>query len=196
MDQEAFNIPVSLLRQFFFCRRIPFLTIVRNLNPPRGKWVDLGVDFHSTVEKLLKRRDLTRLSAKPDYVLKTEVDLYSKKMHMHGSCDGVIFFGENAIALEIKDNDYFNVNIGTKMQLIAYAMLIEEQFKVTVDNCFILLPSSKSIKIKKTLEDERIVFNTIADIEIDCKKGVLPKSCCNENKCTQCEFLNFCADRL
>ena len=72
MVTEYSDLPISLLRQYCFCQRIPFLILVRGLTPPRGAWVSRGIDFHMAMNKLMKRRDLSRFGLTPPYTLESE----------------------------------------------------------------------------------------------------------------------------
>ena len=47
------SLPVSYIRQFCFCPRIPFLSVFLEIKPPSPLWVQDGVDFHEKAAMLV-----------------------------------------------------------------------------------------------------------------------------------------------
>ena len=47
-----------------------------------------------------------------------------------------------------------------------------------------------------TLKIKKDFFDTLKNIEQIVKKDTLPNSSADENRCGQCEYLNFCDDRF
>ena len=60
MDMNQFNLPVSMLRQYCFCPRIPYFYIARNITPVEKEWMSQGIEEHKRQEMLSKRRNLSR----------------------------------------------------------------------------------------------------------------------------------------
>lgn len=56
------SLPVSYIRQFCFCPRIPFLSVFLEIKPPPPLWVKDGVDFHEKAAMLQKRRKLSKFN--------------------------------------------------------------------------------------------------------------------------------------
>lgn len=193
---DSFSIPISMLRQFCFCRRIPYLVLVRRLQPPRGDWVKNGTDIHNLISRLLKRRDLSRLGFSGKYSVQSNVHLFSQSQGLHGICDCIITTeNDDLFPIEIKAGTG-SPSLGIKAQLAAYAMLAEEQLKKTVRKAFVLYESRKStaIAIDEKLRNQTRKISTA--ILNDCHRGLLPPSNASVHQCSQCEFQNFCADRL
>lgn len=75
MDTDSFSVPVSLLRQYAFCPRIPFFYLIRNLHPPFRPWVKQGLGFHEKTQMLAKRRNLSRFGLTGEFTLEADVSL-------------------------------------------------------------------------------------------------------------------------
>ena len=197
MKTESSSIPASLLRQYCFCPRIPFFTYVRQLHPPRAPWVEAGVAMHQRIEQLLKRRDLTKLTSGRSYRLKTEVPLYSPDVPFHGICDAVLELEDGTyIPLEIKSGNA-SPHTGEIIQLCAYAVLLEQLHGGRIDIGFILYETkSKHKEILFTDAVRRKLDFCVEAIQRDAAKALVPQTSASDAQCTQCEFMNFCADRL
>lgn len=138
---ESFNIAVSMLRQYCFCPRIPFFYIVRGLSPISNEWVKQGISFHNKVEMLTKRRNLSRFGLNEEFHFSHEIKLYNEKLFLHGICDGFLELKNEIIPLEFKMSDNIVFTKGASIQLCAYALLLEEQFKKEIKQGFILYGS-------------------------------------------------------
>ena len=198
-ETNCFSLPVSFIRQFCFCRRIPYLQLGMGINPPKAGWVQKGVEDPIQIERLMKRRRLSRLGMEGDCSLVQEVMLRSDKLDLHGVCDGYIRASgsERIIPFEIKSNESTSAGQGEILQLCAYAMLLEERLGVSVDVGFLLYgKKSKALEIKISDELRRQVRTIAEQVESDIRKGLMPPTSATEAKCFQCEFLNFCADRF
>lgn len=197
MTQEFSSIAVSLIRQHHFCSRIPFLMSVKQLNPPRGTWVEAGIALHQRIENLLKRRNLLPLTDNETYTLQTEVKVFNEEFDYHGICDAVLTTKSGKIIpLEIKTR-FSPPKIGEKLQLCAYAQLLEAMHNVTIPKGYILFEEKtryKEIQFDEVLRMKLAV--TMKEIRNNFSRGLLPSSNATEAQCSQCEFLNFCADRL
>lgn len=197
MTQEFSSIAVSLIRQHHFCPRIPFFMFVIQLNPPRREWVEAGITLHQRIENLLKRRNLLPLTENEPYKLQTEVKLFDGRLGLHGVCDAVLQTNSgNIIPLEIKSK-YSPPKIGEKLQLCAYAQLLEAMHNVSIRQGYILF--EEKTRYKEIHFDEALrlkLATTIQEMHNNFSSGLLPRSNATDAQCSQCEFLNFCADRL
>ena len=69
------SLPVSYIRQFCFCPRIPFLSVFLEIKPPSPLWVQDGVDFHEKAAMLQKRRKLSKFNLSGKGVFKPNIYL-------------------------------------------------------------------------------------------------------------------------
>ena len=83
------------------------------------------------------------------------------------------------------------------LQVIGYGILLERRYNLEFKRGFIIYSNNIKfypINVTKTLKDD--FFKTIEKIKNIIDKGNLPFSSASENKCSQCEYLNFCDDRI
>lgn len=169
------------------------------LNPPKSGWVERGKKAHIDIERLMKRRDLARIGLSKLYNLKQEISLSSEKLHIHGICDGFIETKDpkHFFPFEIKSSPTPQPSRSAALQLCAYAMMLEEHLGSQIKTGFILCGIKTKvypIQLNEQIREETI--SCINRIIEDCDLSIVPDSDANEGKCSQCEFLNFCADRL
>lgn len=197
MDFNSCSIPVSLLRQHCFCPRIPFFSLVKGISPTTNQWVSQGKEFHDQMQSLVKRRSLVHFGLEEPYNFKTNVKLKSHKWPMHGICDAVLFSNDGCTPFEFKFYAQPRLSTGTIVQLTAYSMILEELFSTPVTRAFAITgPRQKPIPIEITDKRKHLTLVYLDKIIENGEKGLLPHSCATVNQCSQCEFLNFCADRL
>ena len=160
------------------------------LHPPRPKWVEAGASMHQKVEQLLKRRDLTKLTSGRSYRLSPDTPF-------HGICDAVLELEDGTyIPLEIKSG-HASPHTGEIIQLCAYAVLLEQLHGGRIDIGFILYEDkSKHKEILFTDDVRRKLDLCVEAILRDATKALVPQTSASDAQCTQCEFMNFCADRL
>lgn len=194
---EQFNIPISSIRQYCFCPRIPFFQLFREIQPIGPMWLQQGLNHHVRIAMLSKRRNLSRfdLTCK-NFRFFENVSLYNDQLGMHGICDGVIYTKDEIIPLEFKISEYAPT-IGAKLQLVAYAMLFKEKEKIPVQRGFILYgKKGKTLEVTINSNMEQQVLSIMNEIRNFGNKSILPSTPASEPQCAQCEYLNFCADRL
>ena len=197
MDTSQFNLPVSMLRQYCFCPRIPYFYIARNISPLEKVWMSQGTEEHKRQEMLSKRRNLSRFGISTIGNVSFNVEVYSDNLSLHGICDAILFTESELCVIEFKNSEYEKFSLGTAVQLCAYSMLCEEKYGVEVKQCFVLYGNKGNTRRasidasirSKTLEVRDSIIHNL-------KKADIPPSSAEENKCGQCEFFNFCADRF
>lgn len=197
MDLDFYSIPISLLRQQCFCPRIPYFYLLRELQPQVGFWVNQGKDYHERMQDLMKRRVLTHYGITETVSIKFNVALKSERLGLHGICDCVLFGEAQCYPIEFKLGKYNLRQRGTQVQLAAYALLCEEQFGLAVKQGFVINPRElKPHRIFIDIEQREYVKQIVSEIQNNCQKAIMPDSSASEAQCSQCEFLNFCGDRL
>lgn len=190
----SYSLPISLLRQYCFCPRIPYFQELLKLNPPRPEWVKQGEDLHQQQEKIFKHRTLKRFDlekAKQKFNLFVSSDNFS----LHGLVDSVLINTEQIYPIEFKLGGKKPTK-GQILQLTAYGMLLVEKYRLPCEKGFILYENKgKTHTIQFTSERQNQVINTRDKILNDLEKSYLPDSPATPAQCTQCEYLNHCNDR-
>lgn len=194
---ESFSVPVSLLRQYCFCPRIPYFQLMIGLQPSGPMWLKQGLDHHAREEMLLKRRKLDQFGVSSrNFRFLQDVGLFDAALGLHGICDGVILTDDEVVPLEFKLSES-TPPLGARLQLTAYAMLLESQEERPVRRGFILYGrKGRSLEVAADEKLRTAVMTTADQIRRACGRAVLPHSAATESQCAQCEYQNFCADRF
>lgn len=196
MDLNVYSLPISLLRQYCFCPRIPYFYICRSLDSINGIWVKEGIISHKKQEMLLRRRKLKNFGCDQITEIRYDFSVKSKKLMIHGICDALIYTEKEIIPLEFKTTEHFVLTKGMRLQLCAYSLALEEMLNKHIGRGFILHGSrGRTVEIKITPELRREVFDVIRNIHKLTEECVFPASSACDAQCSQCEFQNFCADR-
>lgn len=195
----SYSIPASLLRQYVFCPRIPYFILNRCLSPHTNLWVKQGINYHEKISMLARRRNFQNLGVLPPVSFTPNISLEgNSECPVHGICDGIIKDGSGQIfPLEFKTRQYTPNNFGSIIQLSAYSILLEIKCNVLIKTGFILFGSKGNfLKVNFTKELKEKVQRVIEIIHKDAECCLLPSSSASGGKCAQCEYLNFCSDRL
>lgn len=195
---ESFNLPVSDLRQYVFCPRIPYFMLMKGLSVKGGAWLKQGISFHDKAAMLSKRRNLAHYGLPAEgFRFVADIGLYDEELGLHGVCDGAVYTDGGAVfPLEFKLTEGAP-SAGAKLQLAAYAMMLEHKEKAEISRGFVLM--GKRGRTYEVLFDETIrreVIRVAAAIRASLEMALLPSTSATEPQCCQCEYANFCADRL
>lgn len=196
---KLYSIPVSMLRQYCFCKRIPYLVMFKGVKPAETPWMKQGATYHAEQTELNKRRSFIRYGFTDNQCyLKQNVSLKSEDLLLHGICDGLLFYENKPVAVvEFKNKTSDKLNPGEFIQMTAYSMICEDTWGTEISYGFIL--SGERGKVKKvpiTEANKQRVLQIRNEIIQCCEECLLPDSCASERQCGQCEYLNFCADRF
>lgn len=125
MAMKQFNIPISMLRQYCFCPRIPYFYLVRQIRTNEQPWVKIGKLEHNRQEMLLKRRNLSRFGITPEleWTIHNNVELYSEHINLHGVCDAVVKTPNGDFLLEFKNSEHVKSN-GSSLKMGVYIFII------------------------------------------------------------------------
>ena len=189
------SIPISLLRQYCFCPRIPYFQEVMQLRATEKPWMKQGLDHHQRQAMLSKRRNLSRFAIEDDATLLHDVYIRSLAMGCHGIADMVLETESSIYLIDFKISGNRPVK-GHVLQVAAYAIAAEEQFQKSATNAFILYGNrGKTFEVRLTAQLRSQVTSTFSRISTLFKGAYMPDSSASSEQCGQCEYLNFCADR-
>lgn len=187
------SLPISLIRQFLFCQRIPYFSEVLGIRGVKPTWVKTGNQFHSKQVILSKQRTLKRFDL-DEGKIHFDINLTSENIGIHGICDGLIETEEEVVPIEIKNSA--SLTFATKLQVIGYGLVAEEVFNKKLQIGFALLgPKGKAQLIEISIEERDLFFKELEKLQNVINKRVMPESDATNVKCAQCEYLNFCNDR-
>lgn len=95
------TFPVSLIRQYSFCPRIPFFNERRNIHASPTPWAAAGTVSHESEEKLIARRSFEFMGlGKPK--IEENVELHSINIGFHGRVDAILIWNECLCILDFK----------------------------------------------------------------------------------------------
>lgn len=188
------SIPASLFRQYCFCPRIVYFQYILGLKVPSPLWVKQGVDYHVREQRLSQSRTLKRYDIDLGKI-EFDVKLKSNKWDIHGLADAVILLPEQALVIEFKLS-CDKPTRGQKLQMVAYALMIEEQYNIDVNVGFISYESKGKVhRVEMKDELKHSLEKAIKHIGIMQSIQILPDSSASSSQCEQCEYINFCNDR-
>ena len=190
-----YKLPIHLIRQYLFCPSVVYFLEVLSIPKVSPIWVKEGEDYHKSQEKLFKRRTLSRFNLEnADFW--QNVNLSYSDLNFYGICDALIISDTNIYPIEIKLHGQKPTK-AQKMQLIAYGVLAEKIYKKDFNLGFISFEkNAKTVAINIDIKMKQEVQKIVNEIINLIKSEKLPYSNAEDEKCTQCEFLNYCNDRF
>jgi CRISPR-associated exonuclease Cas4 len=188
------KISINQIRQYIFCPRVVFFEMVQNIIIHKPSWVGYGANYHEKMTALLKRNNLSRLGFKNgNYELKINTMLNNDNFNYYGIVDGLIVTTDQIIPIELKNN-YINLSKGHELQLTAYGVLAQAIYNKPFNYGLLIYGSrEKVIKVTPKLQE---LETTVSNIEAMLSTGKMPHSSATIQKCSQCEYLNYCNDRF
>lgn len=193
LSMEQYSLPISSLRQMAFCPRIPYFTQILGLIVKYPIWTSQGIEFHKSMETLVRRRDLARYqlnNAKQVF----SANVSSSKLKLHGTADLILITDADVFPVEFKRN--MSLTKGTIAQLIAYGLAAEDTYKKSFNIGFVFGSGHNKVKVIERNKDNLAVFERYyGDLTHMMDSGIFPDSPASVNQCTQCEFLKHCNDR-
>jgi len=192
----SFQITVSDLRQYEYCERIVYFTHCAGLGRRRPGTYKMreGALEHLRVNSLEERRSL-RTYGLSEGERQFEVRLNSSKLGLTGLLDMVVVSKTELIPVEYKNSFNGEVGANHRIQLAAYALMLEEQWQLPVKRAFvhfIPLKQSEEVPIEATLRAK--VARQVAGVRRMVEREALPDATKVRGRCTDCEFRNFCPD--
>ena len=189
----SFSIPVNLLRQWCYCPRKVYYFELTNFKVSYPLWVRQGEDFHCLEEKLWQRRNLSRFKLK-EGKLYHNLFLKNEELGFHGIVDMAIETKDAIYAVEFKMSADSKKR-GDKLQLVAYAMLLEKKFLKPSRLGFLVGKGKVLYTIDVDSDIRKDVLNTTLEIKKMLERGIKPESSATFAQCCSCEYINFCNDR-
>lgn len=192
---NIYKLPIHLIRQYLFCPRVVYFLEVLNIPKVSPIWVKEGGAHHKKQAELFKRRTLSRFGLE-NAEFKSNVTLSRDDLNFYGICDGLIVSQTHIYPVEIKLHGDKPTK-AQRMQLIAYGILAEKKFAKAFDLAFVLYEKNgKTVPVKVSENDKQEVITKVNEIIKMILVGKLPYSSADDEKCTQCEFENYCNDRF
>lgn len=195
----ATTIEVTDLKQWRYCPRVVWYRYCLPAVRPVTALMEQGIRHHRDEEGREERRSLRPygLSAgERDFDLR----LTSERLGLRGRLDLAIATpgrgspGAEALVVEYKDSEQ-RAGIHFKLQLAAYALLLEEAWGLPVRAGWIfLIPLRRAERVTITPALRREVATATAAIQAAIDGEAMPAPPSSLRPCVSCEFRRFCND--
>lgn len=181
------------LKQWLYCPRIVYYGYCMPLTIRPTAAMQRGRDLHERIEFLERRRKLKA------YCLdrgerQFEVPLVSRRYSLSGKLDMLISTSLGRFPADFKMSRG-PAGENHRLQLAAYAIMIEEQFDCRVNTGFIyLIPhrNAEVIAIDEALRKK--LLQSMAEMRIMIRNERFPEATPVRPRCWDCEFRHFCND--
>ncbi|HOH98581.1 MAG TPA: CRISPR-associated protein Cas4 [Candidatus Cloacimonadota bacterium] len=189
-----FITPSEVIEYLFCPRFVYFMNVLRiDQHEHRRHLVNKGRDIHDL--KLVQNKDYLRSKiGVKDKIL--DAYLSSEKYHLVGKIDEVLFLSDGSAApLDYKyaywENKVFETHL---MQQSLYAIMIQENFDLAVNQAFLVYVRSKNhlepIVITEQMKRKALVI--VDDIFKIINEGSFPNAKAEVRKCEDCTYRNLC----
>jgi len=190
---EQLTLTVTDVKNFVYCPRVVyFMYCLPGTRPLTYKMAE-GKLEHGRTEELEQRRSLRTygLTAGERFF---GVHLASAHLGLTGRLDMAIVTEQEAIPVEFK-NTTGPLGLNHKYQLVAYALLVEEQWGRPVRRGFVYrIPLKRSQELPITPNGRRFVLRLLAQIRRLIATETMPPPTTRRGRCRDCEFRRFCND--
>ncbi len=196
---DPWLLRVTDLKQADYCPRVVYYEYCTPGVRPTTYKMQAGIDEQDRVAGLEERRSL-RAYGLQSGERHFNVTVTSAKLGYTGQVDMVI---EHSVAGKRRllpvDFKLSRKEPGHhfKLQLAAYALLLEEQWQATVDEGAIyLIPSKQVVKVKLTPRLRNETLKQLVDLRTWITAERMPPPTAQRGRCVNCEFRRFCNDVL
>lgn len=184
---------VSDLRQWVYCPRVAWFTLVCPVPKRESYKMQLGRQKEQHLARLLRRRTLRAFGLEAGD-METGVQLYSPQLGLSGKLDVMIRQGRYRYPVEVKFTRG-EARLNHRIQLAGYALLLESELGIVVPHGYVLrLPDDKVERIELTERLRETVISLLRAIRDMIYHERTPPASPVTACCVDCEYRNFCGD--
>lgn len=190
---ELMPLTVTDVKNFLYCRRIPFHGYLLGVRRPQTFKMAEGKRAHEDVVGLEARRSLRAygLHAGERYF---DLAVRSDRLGLGGRVDMVVRTDQEVIPVDFKDSSG-PVGLNHRYQLTAYALLVEEALGRPVRRGFIyLIPLRRAVEVPIRSGMRRFVYLGLHAMRTMIAAEAMPPPTRHRGRCTDCEFRRYCND--
>jgi len=193
LDSDKPHLTVTDLKQWAYCPRVVYYEHCVQDVRPRTYKMDAGQRAHRDEERKAKRRDFSAYDL-PGGERRFEVELYSPSHNLIGKLDELVITPDG-LHLPVDYKLTKTVAHNHRIQLMAYGLLLEETYAVSVPHGYILLiPARKTVKVSFTSQLRSTTLGMLITMQGMLARETLPAPPQNRVQCAACEFRRFCND--
>ncbi|MCB0737845.1 MAG: CRISPR-associated protein Cas4 [Bacteroidetes bacterium] len=188
-----FNFYPSQIIEYLYCPRYTYFEYVLRVPQQEDKYykVQKGREVHN--QKLEQNKDYLR---KKIGVIAKWQDQYLGMPGLRGKVDEVLQLNNQSLApLDYKFAEWNNKVYNTyKIQLIAYALLIEYNYSKPVEKGFLVYTRSanKLVEIEIKEKDKNELTTAIENMSKIIGQNHFPKATSFKKRCLNCTYRNIC----
>lgn len=197
LDQQQssrqFELTVTDLKQLAYCPRIPYYHHVMPVEISRTYKMERGRDIEAAVQAMEKRRGFRRYGLEHGE-RRFGVWLHSGTLALSGKLDLLVITEDACYPVDFKDTEG-GVRYNHRIQLTAYAMLVEESLARPVPAAFVyLVPSRQLVNVAVDEKEREQVRRALTEMRRSIAEEEMPGPTPVRARCVACEFRNYCAD--
>jgi CRISPR-associated exonuclease Cas4 len=186
-------LTVTDLKQWAYCQRIPYYHHVMPVEFARTYKMERGRDIEAAVQAMEKRRGFRRYGLERGE-RRFGVWLHSETMNLAGKLDLLVVTEHGCYPVDFKDTEG-GVRYNHRIQLAAYAMLVEENLGRPVPRAFVyLVPSRQLVSVPVGEKEREQVMRAVEELRRLIGREEMPAPTPVRARCVACEFRNYCAD--
>ncbi|MDI9624121.1 MAG: CRISPR-associated protein Cas4 [Methanothermobacter sp.] len=186
-------ITVGDIVQYYYCPRKVYFLKVLGVPFVTKKKMFFGQQEHEReIKRMKQRKKIFGMKRSLVKKVKHKVYLKSQHLHFHGVIDVVLFLKNEIIPVEIKTTDFLELTRSRKKQIVAYALLVDENFENRVRRGILYFSGHRKSKIVDiSYEDKEHLIKDIKAIKVLFKSEKIPRKV-NKKKCKYCEVSKYC----
>jgi len=187
------SLRVNDIKQYAYCPRVVFYQYCMPVNKKTTWKMEQGKIAEAQIDELEKRRKLREYRL-ADGERRFHVWLTSGRIGLSGKIDLLIDSPEGLFPVD------FKLTTGRPhknhvAQLCGYALLLEDCYDREVTKGFVyLIPTNDAVVFDLTLERKKETRGVISEIRQMIEGEQMPAPTPVRNRCTDCEYRNYCGD--
>ncbi|MDH7578357.1 MAG: CRISPR-associated protein Cas4 [Bacillota bacterium] len=185
-------LKVSDIKQYLYCPRIIYFTYVLPVEKKTTPKMEIGKEEHLKTARLEGRRRL-RAYGLTEGERFFNTYLFSPRLGLEGVLDMYLAVPRGSFPVDFKNTCRLAVN--HKYQLLAYALLLEDQLGRPVRGGFIyLIPLGRAVYVEATPEARLYTKRLLGAIRGLIGQEQFPSLPRRAGRCADCEYRNYCGD--
>jgi CRISPR-associated exonuclease Cas4 len=193
MLESDHYLTVTDLKQYSYCQRVIFYERCLPHIRPRTYKMEAGKAAHEDEQERAQRRSLRQYDQLEGQRL-FEVRLASPTLELRGIVDEVVLT-DTGLVIPVDYKMAKSLGQNHRVQLMAYAMLLEEQFGAAISEGYVyLIPKRQTVKVKLKPELRQTVLTMLVELRQMIAQEAMPAPTSVPNQCVACEFRRFCND--
>ena len=191
-DVSVWLFTITDLKQYTYCARVFYYQVCLPHIRPITYKMQAGMEAHAQEPKRALRRSFEPYGAHEGRRL-FDVVVQSKALGFTGFVDEVVETDTTLTPVDYKLAR--KVGYNHKIQLTAYALMLEEAYDKAVQHGFVyLIPYRKAVEVAITPKLRRQVKRMAREMRTIAESERMPPPTDWRQRCADCEFRRFCND--